>query len=168
MRTLLLATTLLGCSNLPNPANIAGSGTMFVTAQVNLDRHLTGGIIDAVKAYCQQGIACIDLRFGNGPFEFRMVDSPSAMPPSSRRCRTDPNTVACAHGFDVYFMSHDGKGRRLRYDQPCDGRLNLDAYWVAAHEIGHWLGYDHSSDPDAVMYARTGCDRGAYLPGLGR
>lgn len=167
MRAVLLSLALLGCSSLPNPVEIARPRTLHVTPEVNLDRHLVGGILDAVDAYCQQGVACVQLRFGRGLYEFRMVDSHAAMPSTSQKCRTDSNTVACSHGGDIYFMRRDGKGRRLRYDKPCNGITALDAYWVAAHELGHWLGYDHSSDPDAVMYGSTGCDRGAYLPGLG-
>lgn len=34
--------------------------------------------------------------------------------------------------------------------------LHYDVQSVAAHEFGHWLSLDHSSDTEATMYYRTG------------
>lgn len=34
--------------------------------------------------------------------------------------------------------------------------FHYDVESIAAHEFGHWLSLDHSSDTEATMYATTG------------
>lgn len=61
--------------------------------------------------------------------------------------------------YNILAHAFEPTAGRLHFDGeenwsfPPPGKDQIDVIWVAMHEMGHVLGLQHSSDPNAVMYA---------------
>jgi hypothetical protein len=159
MTKMLWALLAIGCGGMPAPNEfpILNGGTIYVTPEVSRELgHIWPQAQEAAQAHCDASGLCIELLFGNGANELRLVDSPDALPKGARRV---PSDIGRHYNWDVYLFRRNGNGL-IRYSETDCAPLEniISPYVVLAHEFGHFLGYSHVDDAGAIMHPVTSCD----------
>jgi hypothetical protein len=127
------------------------------------DEHpeIAAGLVRASIDWCRKGWACVHVVVGHGTNEARIVDT--------WRDADADNSKAIAYadhdpfGSTLYFLRYWEDGSEIVWDSDrcVPYKAIVDPYWVAAHELGHFVGADHvaatEENEDHVMHPETQC-----------
>jgi hypothetical protein len=157
LKALAVALLFLSCNPpIPGGGWLAGDPRVYVRPDVIDQRpEYYRALLRASRDYCNAGLGCVALYIGEGNNEIRVTES-------SEAAGCTPNVLACTRhylGKRVVFVPRTIWGKPLLFvgKAECNGRTKVEAYPLAAHELGHVLGFKHSSDRNSVMFPRHVC-----------
>lgn len=159
-----LAVSCAPGTTLPIPGGgWTGAPTLHVTPElVDEFPAVAAALVEAADDYCRAGLGCVKVVIGRGAHEAMVLDDYRAADSDNVGALAVEQQRGATRRI-VFFRFIDGDA--ITYGQgKCNGRTRPDPYNVAAHELGHFLGYSHVKDPYYLMFEGTSCDRDLKLP----
>lgn len=163
LRRVLLALIVVGCTPQNAPAWLVSDPTLYVTPELADEKpEYAQALVSGADWYCRNGYACVQILIGHGTNEARLVDNVDAIGVLPEHRTVQALTRGEPGGVYIYFFRRHISGLPIvSNSEKCQPwKQIVDPEWIAAHELGHFIGYEHDPDPTNVMYAYSRCGRG--------